>query len=326
MACNICSKTDHETNCPQEISFQLDGTILYGRCGAVPIRPIDLAPISDASETETSLSLDISNKYLRYDGEKDTDNVSITDIASLMRLGDLENVQIQASTEGDILAYINGQWVTYTVPNGTIVTPIGVSSDGTLVKDGSGGTPQAPDTVPLGGIITWSGLINTIPVSYRECNGQALSRSVYSDLFTLIGTRYGAGDGSTTFNLPNLKGRNVIGYDPNDTQFSTIGQTGGSKTRALSSANNGPHTHTGSTNSTGSHNHSITSILDNLGNNNTNNALTSYSGANVRIVSSRTTSSTGNHSHSFTTNSSGSGTAFSILDPYIAMPQIMRVV
>lgn len=53
----------------------------------------------------------------------------------------------------------------------------------------------------------------TVPTGYLECNGQAVSRTTYSTLFAFIGTIYGVGDGSTTFNLPDLRGEFVRGYD-----------------------------------------------------------------------------------------------------------------
>lgn len=52
---------------------------------------------------------------------------------------------------------------------------------------------------------------SSVPNGLLECDGSAVSRSTYSDLFDAIGTTYGDGDGSTTFNLPDLSGRVVIG-------------------------------------------------------------------------------------------------------------------
>lgn len=54
--------------------------------------------------------------------------------------------------------------------------------------------------VPTGGIVGYGG--NTAPVGWLECNGAAVNRRAYKELFSIIGTRYGAGDGSTTFNVP----------------------------------------------------------------------------------------------------------------------------
>ena len=68
------------------------------------------------------------------------------------------------------------------------------------------------------------------------CDGAAVSRVTYYSLFTVIGTTYGAGDGTTTFNVPNLKGRIPVGYDSSQTEFNAMGKLGGAKTHQLSSA------------------------------------------------------------------------------------------
>ena len=64
---------------------------------------------------------------------------------------------------------------------------------------------------PIGTIFAFAG--NNIPKGYLPCNGSAISRTTYADLFTVIGTTYGAGDGSTTFNLPNLTDKFIQGSD-----------------------------------------------------------------------------------------------------------------
>ena len=53
----------------------------------------------------------------------------------------------------------------------------------------------------------------TAPSGYLKCDGAAVSRTTYADLFTTIGTTWGAGDGSSTFNLPDLRGEFVRGWD-----------------------------------------------------------------------------------------------------------------
>jgi len=65
--------------------------------------------------------------------------------------------------------------------------------------------------VPPGAVIMWAGSV--IPQQYLECNGNAVSRSTYAELFAAIGTTHGSGDGSTTFNLPDYRGRFVRGVD-----------------------------------------------------------------------------------------------------------------
>ena len=78
---------------------------------------------------------------------------------------------------------------------------------------------------------------NTIPDGWLLCDGSAVSRTTYTELFDVIGTTFGAGNGSTTFNLPDLRGRIGVGKDSNDTDFDTLGETGGSKTNKLSLEN-----------------------------------------------------------------------------------------
>jgi len=64
---------------------------------------------------------------------------------------------------------------------------------------------------PVGSYLLFAG--KTLPTGYLLCNGAAVSRTTYAALFAVIGTTYGAGDGSTTFNLPNLDGRVLQGVN-----------------------------------------------------------------------------------------------------------------
>ena len=77
-----------------------------------------------------------------------------------------------------------------------------------------------------------------IPAGFLLCDGSAVSRSAYAALFALVGTTFGSGDGSTTFNVPDLRGRVVFGYKSSETEFDALGETGGQKTINLA------HSHT----------------------------------------------------------------------------------
>ena len=86
---------------------------------------------------------------------------------------------------------------------------------------------------PVGSTMRWK--TSTAPAGWLVCGGQAVSRTVYSALFSLLGTTYGAGDGSSTFNLPNSTDRMNIGAG----NLYGLGQTGGSTDAIVVS-----HTHT----------------------------------------------------------------------------------
>ena len=91
---------------------------------------------------------------------------------------------------------------------------------------------------PAGVVITYAG--STAPEGWLLCDGSAVSRDTYATLFGVIGTTYGSGDGSTTFNVPDLSGRVAIG--PSATHL--LGSTGGSETVTLQTANLPAHAHT----------------------------------------------------------------------------------
>jgi microcystin-dependent protein len=115
--------------------------------------------------------------------------------------------------------------------------------------------------LPAGiGPLPWLGA--TAPAGWLLCDGSAVSRTTYAALFAEIGTTCGPGDGSTTFNLPDMRGRVPVGK--NTGTFLTLGQQGGEEAHALTSGEMPPHTHTGTTGTeTASHYHSGTTGYEN---------------------------------------------------------------
>jgi microcystin-dependent protein len=86
----------------------------------------------------------------------------------------------------------------------------------------------------------------TVPTGWLDCNGQLISRTTYATLFAAIGTTWGSGDGSTTFNLPNAARKAVIGRGGTDTsgQIGTIiGSIGGEETHVLTATEMPSHSH-----------------------------------------------------------------------------------
>jgi microcystin-dependent protein len=117
-------------------------------------------------------------------------------------------------------------------------------------------TPPAPAAVPTGGVLAWT--TASAPTGYLLCDGTAVSRATYAALFAVISTAYGVGDGSTTFNVPDLRGKFPLGKATAGTGSSLAGtggaidhtHTGPSHTHSVTTSN---HTHTG-----GSHAHTAT--------------------------------------------------------------------
>lgn len=113
-------------------------------------------------------------------------------------------------------------------------------SDGTsgqaLITDGSG-VLSFGSSLPAGTVIAHAG--TSLPSGFLACNGSNVSRTTYAALFSAIGTTWGAGDGSTTFTLPDLRRRTLVGSGGVSSAgpANTVGSTGGTET------NNDAHTH-----------------------------------------------------------------------------------
>lgn len=107
-------------------------------------------------------------------------------------------------TRGSII-YGNASGVTSELVKGAAATVL--TSDGTDISWAAGGG----GAVPTGTVIYHAA--NTPPTDFIKANGAAISRTTYSDLFTAIGTTFGTGDGSSTFNVPDLRGEFMRGWD-----------------------------------------------------------------------------------------------------------------
>lgn len=145
--------------------------------------------------------------------------------------------------------------------------------------------------VPAGSVMAFAR--TTPPTGWLRANGAAVSRSTYAGLYTAIGTAFGAGDGSTTFNLPDLRGEFIRGLD--DGRGVDAGRVLGAAQAALL----GSHSHTGTTSATGDHTHPLGIYVTGSGNNGTTAAYSSGS------FTPMTSGAGGAHSHTFTTDSSG---------------------
>ncbi len=143
--------------------------------------------------------------------------------------------------------------------------------------------PFSDDQSEIGTEKFWG--TTTPPAGYLVEDGSAVDRIKYATLFARYGTTYGAGDGSTTFNLPNARGRTLVAFDATQAEFDTMGEVGGSKTVILATGELPAHAHGlnghnhGGPTSTASLNHSHT-----IGHNHGRSYGSTYGGA-------------GNHAH-----------------------------
>lgn len=126
--------------------------------------------------------------------------------------------------------------------NPTAPTPTALDSDQSIattefvtlaIADGLVGAT----TTPPGIVSPFAGA--AAPSGYLLCDGSAVSRAIYDDLFAVIGTTFGAGDGSTTFNVPNLEGRTVFGIDDANLSFDTRGELGGNTSHSHTLSDDG---------------------------------------------------------------------------------------
>jgi microcystin-dependent protein len=92
------------------------------------------------------------------------------------------------------------------------------------------------------------------PANWLLCDGTAVSRTAFPALFSIISTSYGAGDGTSTFNLPNFKQKVAVGQDISTTWALTLGQAGGEVNHTLSVAEMAAHNHSVSA-TQGTHTH-----------------------------------------------------------------------
>lgn len=180
---------------------------------------------------------------------------------------------------------------------------------------------------PPGAIVMFGG--SSAPEGWLLCDGSAVSRTTYANLFMAISTTYGVGNGSTTFNLPDISGRVPVGRNASDASFDTLGETGGHKELAAHTHTGPSHTHTGTTATEGAHTHTYTDV-------HTDGGAAANFGSSYQVgqytSTTRTTAAGSAHSHTFTsdasgtenTGSTGNGNAGN-LQPYIVLNYIIKI-
>ncbi len=178
-------------------------------------------------------------------------------------------------------------------------------------------SPNPGDTtaggLPIGAVTMWA--TSTAPSGWLLCDGSAVSRTLYAALFSVIGTTWGLGNGSTTFNVPNTAGRVVRGVNGTYTQASTGGLDTQTATgsQVISSANLPPHRHTqvkgGSINIISSGGTAVQGASDNVGSDGQTQANATYAEDGTTLVANT----------ALPLSVSGS-----VVNPYLAMNYIIK--
>lgn len=158
----------------------------------------------------------------------------------------------------------------------------------TVKTSAPSGTKQDVGIKPGTSIEGWW---STVPAGYLLEDGSAVSRTTYAALFAVIGTKFGSGNGSTTFNLPDSRGRVGVNLNTSDTEFNTLGKKSGSKTHIMTLAELPSHSH--------------------------NQYVTANDGCCGIRRDYKSDSSGGNYSQGIASGSTGGGAAFNTIQPSI---------
>lgn len=221
--------------------------------------------------------------------------------------GDNEGIRVDNSGNVTLNGSLSAGGNSYPTTQGT--------NGHSLTTNGSGITSWN-SVPPVGVISAFAG--STAPSGYLLCDGSQVSRTTYSSLFAIIGTTYGVGNGTTTFNLPDLRSRTIVGAGQGASLTNrTLASIGGIESKTLAVTEIPSHSH--SINDPG-HRHNITTVNDDFNNSGGNPPGFSADGAGSRTWTNNITSST----TGITVNNTGGGTAFSIMNPFLALNYIIK--
>ena len=199
-----------------------------------------------ASAARTALGLAIGTDVQAYDAQL-ADVAGLTPTDSNFIVGDGANfVTESGATARTSLGLGTAAVLNTGTSDGDVVV---LDATGLPAVDGSQLTGIA-DSTPAGVLSPYAG--SSAPSGWLLCYGQAVSRTTYSALFAVVSTTYGVGDGSTTFNLPDLRGRVPLGLDNlggasantvTNAAADSLGGTEGAETHTLLEAEMPSHTH-----------------------------------------------------------------------------------
>lgn len=228
------------------------------------------------------------------------------------------------------------------VPIGALIVPGGIQGvqgvPGTQGVDGQPGPPGIPGAQEVGSIKAWPSV--TPPQTWMVMDGSVISRALYPDLFNLIGTTYGAGDGSTTFGLPDARSRFIVAAGQGTGLTNRVlAAVGGEENHVLVTAELASHTHsiaTGQFNhshtiSDPGHSHILQAVYiqyQGLAVGSGGNPAYPLGGSNYSNAVSNTTGITGTAAATLpagVTAAAGTGTGHNTMPPFLVMVYIIKV-
>jgi microcystin-dependent protein len=172
--------------------------------------------------------------------------------------------------------------------------------------------------IPTGTIVPWSSA--SVPSGFLECNGQAVSRTTYAALFAIVSTTYGVGDGSSTFNVPDLQDNVAVSKSPNK----ALASTGGANTVAATGNVGGSTANaTLSTPQLASHSHG-TNLKYPTPSQANGFSISGPGQRGLAIVNSVVTSNGSGDGHSHNMSATFSGDATSVLQPYLTVMYVIK--
>lgn len=207
------------------------------------------ATVNGSITTINSTTLDVTDSNITVNKGGNQSSADLNDAGLTVEMSDATDALIHYDSTATSKFKIGESGLTKEVAT--------ISDSQTLTNktiDYNNNTVQNFPVVPTGSLISYAG--SSAPTGYLLCYGQAVSRTTYANLFSAISTTYGVGDGSTTFNLPDLRGRVTVGKDNmggtganritsggSGVDGTTLGSTGGSQTHTLAESELPAHNH-----------------------------------------------------------------------------------
>lgn len=289
----------------------------------------DIAEVSFAGGVTTITCVDLldSNNYLGLIGAAPT-QVAYGPLTAGLRGNSprrMSGMKIPAGFDtyelvgvgSDLQVTLNGSPV-------SLVTPNGLAGYAPASVNGAAlGADVTAKLVPVGVVVPFAG--TAAPTGWLICAGQAVSRATYASLYLALGTAYGVGDGSTTFNVPDMRGRLALGMDNMGgtdagrlSVTNTLGGSGGAQTKSGTTA---AYTLTVADIPAHSHWQVANSGLDFVGAGGTGGNVAgqtsgSFSNGTSNQIPTRTTGGGAGHSHTIS--------GFDVLPPYLLLNHIIK--